>query len=83
MSDRVYVGSSLFVNFRKGTHNWLDNNARPLFNLVRTKLSGKRAYTDMFLTDAVEVSETKTHVVIKIPKDISKPIGRFVEKDAS
>lgn len=83
--NKVYAGvSAFFANRTKPNrnHNWLDNVKRPFISLVKTARDGTKSYNDLFLnTDAVEVSQTKTHVVIKIPKDINKPLFRILDKD--
>ena len=84
MSTKSYPGISIFPSFRTGSFNWLDNHSRPFFNLVYTKPSGKKAYQDVFLNlttkdgsenPSISMSETKTHVVLKIAKAPGNPIG--------
>jgi len=89
MSNK-YPGLSLFPSFRAGNFNWLDNHDRPFFNLSWTTKKGKIRYQDVFLNIAnkdgvknpsLDVSETKTHVVLKIAKKPGQPIARVSGKD--
>jgi hypothetical protein len=84
MSTNTYPGISIFPSFRTGSFNWLDNHNRPFFNIVWTKKSGKKAYQDVFLNltqkdgsdnPSIAMSETKTHIVLKIAKSPGLPIG--------
>ena len=84
MSKVIYAGLSLFPSFKSGSFNWLDNHSRPFFNLSWTKPSGKRAYQDVFLNltlkdgspnPSISMTETKTHVTLKIAKKPGHPIG--------
>ena len=84
MSKIIYAGLSLFPSFKPGSFNWLDNHSRPFFNISWTKPSGKRAYQDVFLNltlkdgspnPSISMTETKTHVTLKIAKKPGHPIG--------
>ena len=84
MSKIIYAGLSLFPSFKPGSFNWLDNHSRPFFNVPWTKPSGKRAYQDMFLNltlkdgspnPSISMTETKTHVLLKIAKKPGYPIA--------
>ncbi len=84
MSTKSYPGISIFPSFRTGSFNWLDNHSRPFFNITWTKKSGKKAYQDVFLNltlkdgspnPDISMTETKTHVVLKISKSPRQPLG--------
>jgi hypothetical protein len=84
MSSKIYPGLSLFASFKPGSFNWLDNHTRPFFNISWTKKSGKKAYQDVFLNltlkdgspnPAISMSETKTHVILKISKTPGTPLA--------
>ena len=84
MSKIIYAGLSLFPSFKPGSFNWLDNHSRPFFNISWTHKSGKRTYQDVFLNltlkdgspnPSISMTETKTHVTLKISKKPGHPIG--------
>jgi len=82
-TNRIYAGISAFFANRSGNHYWLDNNARPFLSLIRTKKTGKKVYTDLFLdTNTVKVTvSAKGEVTLKFPADVAKPIFSVLEKD--
>ena len=89
MSNK-YPGLSLFPSFRAGKWNWLDNRDLPFFNVSWTTKKGKVRYQDIFLNTenkegvknpGLDISETKTHIILKISKKPGQPIGRVYGKD--
>ena len=80
-NQKVYAGTSAFFKNRAGNHNWLDNNARPMLNVVTTLPTGHRTYTDLFINNnAVDVKVTKTHVTLKFPIDCAVPLFRVLDR---
>lgn len=79
-NQQIFAGTSVFFKNRPGNHNWLENNNRPMVNEVTTLPTGQRAYKDLFWNkNAGELKVTKTHVIIKIPIDVSVPLFRVLD----
>lgn len=70
-------GLTGWCNFKPGNHDWTADHSRPFLNLTKTSPKGKRSYQGLFLNEFyadgtknpnLDVSETKTHVILKITK---------------
>ncbi len=81
MSSKIYAGTSAFFANLTGMHNWIDNVARPFLSVTRTKSSGKKVYSDLFINSKdVKVTVSKGVVTIKFPVDIKRPIFSIQDK---
>jgi hypothetical protein len=77
-----YAGTSVFFKNRAGNHNWLENRARPMMNIVTTLPTGQRLYKDVFVnSNEVEVKVTKSgKVTITFDAQTTKPIFRILDQ---
>jgi hypothetical protein len=76
-TQKIYAGVSGFLKNKAGSFDWLANHARPIIGICRTKLDGTKQYFNVFANTKygdVTVTESKTHVTIKIAKNTSKPV---------
>lgn len=79
MSKKVYAGLSIFFANKPGSFDWTEKQTRAMFNSVRTKQSGKRAYKNLFINivadnDDVQVKSTKEWTTIKFRTNLNRPL---------
>ena len=83
MSNReLNAEAAIWFNNRTGTHNFLDNNKRPVCNLAVTSDAGT-VYASLFSSKQVQVKMGKTHTTIRIPNNLVQPVLRTPMKKQS
>ena len=82
MAKKIFAGVSAFFANRPGNHSWLENDKRPIINVVTTDRDGNRTYDDLFLnTEVCKVTVRGNRVTIGFDKAVNKPLFRVLERD--
>lgn len=78
MSDntKIYPGLNVFFANRPGSHDWRENNKRPIASGILTNTDGSKRYFNLFASKTAKVRTTKTSVIIEIPLDANLPFLR-------
>ncbi len=83
MSNKQFNADvAVWFNNRTGSHNVLDNHARPVCNLAVT-VNGETSYASLFSSKQVQVKFTKDFTTIRIPNNLVQPVLRSPMEKAS